>query len=247
MRLTVIGCGDAFGSGGRLQSAYLLDGTHDRVLIDCGATVMTGLARQEIDPNSIAAIVVTHLHGDHFAGLAWLLIHAAMISGRRTPLDVYGPADLQGHVEALAAVIYPGISVEPKAYSLRYRDLVAGLPQMIGGLSVTPYVVDHAECRPSYAVRIVAGGTTFAFSGDTIWTEALVDVGRGADLFLMDCHQLDQPSSVHLNWITLRRHIDRIGARRFVLTHMSDDMLARQNEIEDHRVEFAADGAIYDV
>ena len=63
----------------------------------------------------------------------------------------------------------------------------------------------------------------------------------------MECYHLDKVSSVHLNWIMLQPQLERIGARRTVLTHMSADMLARRGEIKDGRISFAEDGAVYDI
>ena len=83
MKLTVVGCGDAFGSGGRLQTCYQVDWTGGRFLIDCGATVLIGLNRLRLDPNTIETIFISHLHGDHYAGLVWWLIHAQHV-GKRT-------------------------------------------------------------------------------------------------------------------------------------------------------------------
>ena len=68
--VTVVGSGDAFGSGGRFQTCIAV-GLDDvpRVLVDCGATSLTALRGQHFDPNEIETIVITHLHGDHFGGL----------------------------------------------------------------------------------------------------------------------------------------------------------------------------------
>ncbi|MBN9259735.1 MAG: MBL fold metallo-hydrolase, partial [Hyphomicrobium sp.] len=64
-KLTIVGCGDAFGSGGRLQTGYHVDLGHHRFLIDCGATSLIGLDKLRLDPNAISTIFISHLHGDH--------------------------------------------------------------------------------------------------------------------------------------------------------------------------------------
>jgi ribonuclease BN (tRNA processing enzyme) len=69
LKVTFIGTGDAFGSGGRLQTCILIDGLGIRFAIDFGATSLVGLRRQNVDPNSIDAILLTHLHGDHCGGI----------------------------------------------------------------------------------------------------------------------------------------------------------------------------------
>ena len=85
MKLTVLGCGDAFGSGGRLQTCYHVETAATRFLIDCGATALIGFNRFGLDPNAVETIFISHLHGDHFAGLVWWLIHAQHVAKRTRP------------------------------------------------------------------------------------------------------------------------------------------------------------------
>src|SRR5690606_18908831 len=108
MQLTVIGSSDAFGSGGRLQTCFHVAWSRGAFLIDCGATSLTGLFRQGVELNSISTIFVTHLHGDHFGGLVWWLIHAVHVAGRTVPLTVVGPAGLEARFTAAAEALFPG-------------------------------------------------------------------------------------------------------------------------------------------
>ena len=82
LKLTVVGCGDAFGSGGRLQTSYLVETAAGRWLIDCGATTLIGMQRLSINPDDIETIVISHLHGDHFSGLIWWALHGQHIIHR---------------------------------------------------------------------------------------------------------------------------------------------------------------------
>lgn len=247
MKLTVIGCGDAFGSGGRLQSAYLLDHANGRALIDCGATTTMGLASAGIDPNSISTIVVTHLHGDHFAGVIWFLMHAVVVAKRNKPLAIYGPPGIEARVTAAAELLYPGMAAMTYNFSTSYHEMTPARPTRIDGLDIAVFEVVHPSGAPSHALRCSAGGRIFAFSGDTCWTEALVEAGRDADVFLTECYEFERVTTMHINWLALRPHLDRIGAKRVILTHMSTDMLRRRGEIKDARIAFAEDGAVYDV
>jgi len=102
MKLTVVGCGDAFGSGGRLQTCYHVEAADTRFLIDCGATALIGLNRLGIDANGVETIFISHLHGDHYAGLVWWLIHAQHVAKRTKPLTVVGPAGIEARFGAAA-------------------------------------------------------------------------------------------------------------------------------------------------
>ena len=83
-----------------------------------------------------------------------------------------------------------------------------------------------------------------AYSGDTAWTETLLDVARDADLFVCEAYVYEKPVRYHLDYRTLAAHRDRLGCRRLVLTHMSEDMLAR---LPLPGVEWAEDGGSPDV
>ena len=74
MRIQFLGSGDAFGSGGRLQTCILMESPGFTCLIDCGASSLIALKRANVDPNNVDAILVTHLHGDHFGGIPFLIL-----------------------------------------------------------------------------------------------------------------------------------------------------------------------------
>ena len=86
MQLTIIGCGDAFGAGGRLQTSFHVRSRASTFLIDCGVTTLIGMRRLGLQPNDINTIFVSHLHGDHFGGLPWFLVDALYVSNRTRPL-----------------------------------------------------------------------------------------------------------------------------------------------------------------
>lgn len=247
MNLTVIGCGDAFGSGGRLQSAYILDHSGGRVLIDCGATTTMGLSIRNIDPNGIPDIVISHLHGDHYAGVIWFLMHAVVVAKRDKAIAIHGPPGVEARITAVGELLYPGMFKMTRNFSISFREVTPSKSSRIKGLDVSVFEVVHPSGAPSHALRCSADGRIFAFSGDTTWTEALVEAGRNADLFLTECCELDRVTAMHIRWVELSPHLDRIGAKRVVLTHMSTDMLRRRGEIKDARVAFAEDGAVFEI
>lgn len=247
MKLTVVGCGDAFGSGGRLQTAYQVDWTGGRFLIDCGATILIGLNRLKLDPNAIATIFISHLHGDHFAGLVWWLIHAQHVGKRTAPLSVIGPPGLAGRFVNAAEALFPGSSNVPRRYELNFIELLGEAPLEVGAIRVTAFAVNHPSGAPSYALRFELDGKVIAFSGDSEWVENLVPAGRNSDLYIMECYHFDGAPRFHMSWSKITAELDRIGAKRVMLTHMADAMLARRDDISDPRVVLAHDGLSIDI
>ena len=228
MKLTVIGCGDAFGSGGRLQTCYHVEHEERQFLIDCGATVLIGLNRQGLDPNAVETIFISHLHGDHFSGLVWWMLHAQHVGRRKTPLTIAGPAGIEVRFKAAAEALFPGSTAVPLRFEMNFLELARETPLTVVPATVTPYEVSHPSGAPSLAFRFALGNRTLSFTGDSEWVEALVPVGQGADLYIMECYAPEGRAPYHLSWKTIEANLARIGARRILLTHMSMAMLAAQ-------------------
>ncbi len=247
MKLTVVGCGDAFGSGGRLQTCYHVETLQTRFIIDCGATTLIGFNKLGIDPNTVETIFISHLHGDHFAGLVWWLVHAQHVAKRTSPLTVVGPVGVQARFEAAAEVLFPGSTGIQRRYDLRYLEMTREKPMHVGSVRVTPFEVKHPCGAPPYALRFELEDKVLSFSGDTEWTDTLVPTGRGADLFIMECFHFEGSPRFHMSWKKISEELDRIGAKRVLLTHMAEPMLARRGEVSDARIVLAEDGLMLHV
>lgn len=247
MKLTVVGCGDAFGSGGRLQTCFHVASGGGNALIDCGATAVLGCNRLGLEPNRVSNVFVSHLHGDHFSGLVWWLLHAVHVVRRREPLTVTGPRGIEARFGTAAEALFPGALSTPRDFELRFLEYREQEPLAVGAATVTPFEVRHPSGAPSYALRLAMDGKTIGFSGDTEWVENLVPVAAGADLFITECHGFEHAVRYHMTWQDIRRNIDRLSASRVLLTHMSTEMLGRRTEIEEPRVILAEDGLVLDV
>ncbi|MGQ0673653.1 MAG: MBL fold metallo-hydrolase [Hyphomicrobium sp.] len=247
MKLTIVGCSDAFGSGGRLQTSYHVAHAGGEFLIDCGATTLLGLDRLGLDPNRIPAIFITHLHGDHFAGLVWWLIHANYVSRRTATLTIAGPKGIEARFVTAAEALFPGSSTTARKFELTFVEYAGECRQRIAGIAVSPFVVSHPSGATPYALRFDVDGKSIAFSGDTEWVECLVDAARGTDLFIAECFGFDAEARYHMNWRTLERNLERIATRRLLLTHMGPDMLRHRGVVTHPRVVLAEDGLVLDV
>lgn len=239
MELTFIGSGDAFGSGGRFNTCFLARSASACFLIDCGATALVALKRAAIDLNAIDGVVLTHLHGDHFAGLPFLLLDAQLMSKRSRPIFLWGPEGFEVRLAALRETLFPGSSSATLKFGIETATHRAGVRRPGNGFVVTPYPAAHSAGAPCFALRIECDGKIIAYSGDTAWTESLIDAARGADLFVCECSSFERDLPGHLNWRTLAARLPSVGAKRVVLTHMNPDMLA---EAQGVGVETASDG-----
>jgi len=242
MKLTIVGSGDAFGSGGRLQTCYHLAGAGEDVLIDCGATALIGMQQLGLDPDRVSTIFISHLHGDHFGGLVWFLLHAHYVTQRTAPLTVAGPAGIAQRFATAADTLFPGTTAIAKRFDMRFIEYAEGVPLDVGPVRVTAFEVRHPSGAPPYALRFEVGGKTLGFSGDTQWVDSLLPASAGADLYITEGFSFETPIGYHMAWRDIEKTLDRLGAKRVLLTHMNADMLKRCAQIRDPRVLIAKDG-----
>jgi ribonuclease BN (tRNA processing enzyme) len=240
IQLRLVGTGDAFGSGGRLQTCFLLESPEGKALVDCGASSLIGLKREHVRPSDVDLVLLTHLHGDHFGGLPFLVLDG-QFSRRVRPLVVAGPPGLQQRIEDAMEVLFPLSSKVQRGFRLSFVDLQDRTPLPLAFVTATAFTVQHASGAPSFALRVECGGRIVAYSGDTEWTDSLLDVAQGADVFICEAYFFEKSIRYHLDYTTLHQQLPRLGCRRIILTHMSEDMLDRASEVH---IERALDGQI---
>ncbi len=243
VQVRFVGSGDAFGSGGRWQTCIRVAAGGMVLLVDCGATSLTALKSQGLDPDAVDAVLVTHLHGDHFGGLPFLILDG-QFSRRSRPLLIAGPPGIRARLTEAMETLFPGSSRVERRFKVEVAELAAdGTPAGLGAARIRGWEVDHASGAPSLAVSVELGGATFGYSGDTQWTPALSQASRGAGLFAVEAYTFDRRVRYHLDYLTLQEHLDDLPAERIVLTHMSMAMLSR---LADADLPAAYDGMLID-
>jgi ribonuclease BN (tRNA processing enzyme) len=244
MRLRFVGCGDAFGSGGRSNTCFHVVGNEANFLIDCGASALPAMKRLDIARDDIDLIMISHFHGDHFAGLPFVLLDA-QFSRRSRPLVIAGPIGLQMRLTQVMEALFEHSSKTRPKFDLQLVELLPEQNRTLGAVSVTPFPVVHGESGgPFLGYRIAAEGRVIAYSADTEWTESLIPLGRDADLFIAEAYTYDKIVRNHLSLATLEAHLGEIRPKRLILTHMSNDMLTRLSTLP---YSAAHDGMIVDL
>jgi ribonuclease BN (tRNA processing enzyme) len=207
MKLHLLGCGDAFGSGERNQSGYLVEARDKLFLLDYGPTTLLALKRAGFDPQRLDAVLLSHLHGDHFGGIAFFFIEYLYLQPRVEPLVIAGPLGTEAKVRALFDVMYSGAATEKAIPPTRFVVLHPDEPAAVNGVVVAPFRVPHQSDAISLGLKVSCEGKTILFSGDSLWTEQFVKFAHGVDLFFCECSFFREQPEMHINYQTLAANI----------------------------------------
>ena len=237
INVTFLGTGDAFGHGGRLQPCVMVETVSHRFLVDCGATVLVAMNRLEIEPNSIEMILLSHLHGDHFGGLPFFILDAQLHSKRRSPLTIAGPKGTAVRLKSAMEVLFPGSSKIAQKFPIHIVELEPQRCWIYDEIAVHPFEACHPSGDTALALRLEMDGKIIAFTGDTEWCETLVPALSKADLLIAEAYFFEKQIKYHLNYRTLKDHLQALKPGKVLLTHMSRDMLDRLDQIEEHAAE----------
>ncbi len=245
VRVVVLGSGDAFGSGGRAHSAYLVVAPSATFLLDCGPTVLQALKRDGYDPAAIDFVLLSHLHGDHFGGVPFLLMEYLYEHPRTRPLTVYGPPGTAPRLAALFEALYEHSARQQLPFPFDVIEVIPGTAFVTGDVTVLPFAVPHASEMVCLGYRVEVAGRSVLYSGDSGWTEEFVTRARGVDLFLCECSTFEpRMPDFHLSYREIAQRARDFGCRRLVLTHLGSEPLGRLAEIS---FECARDGMTIDL
>jgi ribonuclease BN (tRNA processing enzyme) len=246
MKVTIVGCGDAWGTGGRNHTCFKVDLAGRCVVVDFGASALVGWHRLGLNPLDVDAVLLSHLHGDHFGGLPFFLLESQFELKRTRPLEILGPPGTQARLSALIETTFPKIAGREWRFPWSVREVEPGVPQELLGLTAETVQVVHSQGSIDTGVRLSDGRSTFAYSGDTQWTDALLQLSRGADLFITECYAWAPGTPGHISWPELRAALPKLDAKRVAVTHMGRSVLERVGEIEAAGLSVCVDGRVFD-
>ncbi len=238
INLRFLGSGDALGSGGRFQACFHVHTGKVQFLIDCGASSLIAMKRFGLDPSQVDMVFLSHLHGDHFGGIPFLVLDG-QFRRRIKPLAIVGPPGTENRIRQAEEVLFPGLSQVQQKFKIQYSEYQDRVSLSWPALSITPFSVLHPSGSPSFAMRIETEGKVIGYSGDTEWTKAVAQAALGADLFICEAYFFEKKAKYHLNYRTLMESRDKLNCRRLILTHMHEEMLGHLGEISE---EWAEDG-----
>lgn len=263
MRITVLGKSPSWADAGGACSGYLVEEAHTALLLDCGSGVFSKLRRYR-DYTTVDAVLVSHLHADHFLDLV-PYAYALTYAPRQQPVPV---AQWPGtdHPARPRLLVPPGAGRKLRRLvgtwgneeliesAFRLEEYDPGSPVEVGELRASFHSVPHFD-TDTHAINFTSanGAGRFTYGADCSPGEELIEAARGTDLLIVEA-TLPRPERTgvrgHLTPAEAGDHARRAGARRVVLTHISDELdelWAREQGTDTFGapVEVAREGAVY--
>ncbi len=228
--IKIIGCGDAFGSGGRAQTCFYIYTKTCNFLIDCGATSVSALKSHRIHPSNLDYILISHLHGDHFGGLPFIILDSIQ-NPRNKPLQIIGSQDLEECTWKLFNILYPGTEDKIDKQKFYFQEYTSLQEFETKAFSVLPFPVIHSEKVHPHGLRINFNHKIISYSGDTEWCDYLIPLSRDADVFICECCYYSASVKGHLNYQTLLAKLPQLNFKNILLTHLDEDLLKHKDSL----------------
>lgn len=219
--VTILGSGTIVPSLRRNPCSFLLETTGRKLLFDIGPGTMKRLLEAGTAIGEIDLVLLSHFHPDHSGELASFLFATKYpeTCRRRTPFTLAGARGLQGFFEGLKGAWGDWIVLPEELFSLKEMETDRPDAFARGELVIRSRPVAHTQHSIGYRVEM-PDGTSLAYSGDTDLCDNLLDLARGADLFLCECSLPDgMKVAGHLTPSEAGAVAAKAGVKRLVLTH----------------------------
>ncbi len=240
--LTVLGSGDAFASGGKYCTSFLIEANGKKFLLDCGATAFVRYKQLGHNQADLDMIVLSHFHGDHYGGLPFFVISAKVEQAREKPMTIVGPSGVKEKVLNLQDAMYPGTGTLLEELPFEFAEYSEDWSDF-HGIEISAFPVKHSPPSNPYGVKLLWNQKILSFSGDTEWADTLPLLAEDTEIMICECNNLDKESPGHLSYQTLLEKRNQLRTKRLFLTHMGPEMLAA-NDLDFDRLQ---DGQVIDL
>jgi len=176
-------------------------------------------------------VLITHLHGDHIAGLPFIVLDCQYISRRKRTLLVAGPRGSSKRLPKLITTCYSELSSDKLRFPITYREIRPAALFALAAARVTSFSMNHSQAGISLGYRIQISGKIIAITGDTGWCDSIVALADGADLLLIEASNYSTQVRGHLSYREIASHRKELTARRIVLTHLGEEVLANARNV----------------
>ncbi len=199
LKVTLLGTGYPRPVMQRFGPSILVEAGSRKLLFDCGRGATQRLYQLEVPFSEVDALFLTHLHSDHTVGIPDLWL-SGWIMGRKVPLRAFGPAGTKAMMTHLEEAYQFDIHIRRDVdeqlpaggVELAVRDIRQGVVFESAGVKVTAFTVDHGLVKPAFGYRVDFAGHSVVLSGDTRFSENLIQFAQGTDVLV---HEVLDPAA----------------------------------------------------
>ncbi|HKZ41391.1 MAG TPA: MBL fold metallo-hydrolase [Candidatus Hodarchaeales archaeon] len=232
-----LGSGNAFSEGGRLPSSHWLTlrtkaAEENYIVLDCGPGSITSFKKYNL-PFNKAKIMISHLHGDHFAGIPFLLLDLAYFCPRKPedpPLTIYGPVGANLRIRQLCEVLYPK-QADFLMSLCTVGELAPNIAFDLDGVQIQTFPANHAEGALIYRISVedsMGLKKSLVYTGDNELSLEQLAFMREADALLTECTAISSTGGNHTSWHLLKGYLTslkQVGVKRLILVHLGEDVI----------------------
>lgn len=231
MALACLGTADSLGTGGRHCAGYLVRTPDTQIVLEAGPSILTALKARDQDMEALDGVALSHLHGDHFAGLPFLILEYAHRTRRTRPFRILGPPGTERRIRDLLNLLYSEVKNRELGFDLHFEEVGAAATTEVGGVRITSFRVPHQEHDLSLGYALESHDHKLVFSGDTRWTPDLLRHSEGADLFLCECTDFDKRSGNHIRYRDIEENQSSFSCGQLLLTHLGPEVHRRRESL----------------
>lgn len=230
MKIEFIGTG----SIGAMQSSActLID---DKLLVDIPNGIIKKLKQTGHEIAKIENCIITHLHGDHFADIPFLIFDRVYYNVQ-TPINIYGPKGIEKRVKDLFEILFPGdydkVQEKGKVQFVEFEKMEHKYIE--SGHYITSFEVEHGNCKPAYGYIVEKDNKKVGFSGDSAYCESIVTIIEQADISVLDMSFMEGRVA-HMGLQDILKIMEKYPNKRIATTHMQDYVRqqAKEKNIEN--------------
>lgn len=250
--LHFIGTGNAFAEGGRFNASYWLTIFNNKpvhTLIDCGPTTLAGIKKFKLPFHQMNRIFLSHYHGDHFAGLPFLLLDRAYLTPLEKEYDsnkkfqIVGPSELEERVKNLVKATYPSqvdtllnlcefFPIEPNS-TLEYPEY-----------TVQTVKADHSEQAIMYKFEL-PNKTSFIYTGDNEMNLEQLPYFKNIKYLITECTTFESQNGNHTSYKFIINNLDEfhmLNVEKIILVHVGSEVYESIDSKLNSKVILAYDG-----
>ncbi len=241
MKLQFVGTGAI---GAKERSACTL--INNEILIDLGNGNAKSIKQLGHSIEKIKAVFITHLHGDHYADIPFLILDRMILKTKtNNELVIYGPEKLEENVRVAYEVFFDNYERYKNDAGIKFATVKESKDISVDKYEVTPYKVDHGKLQPAYGYIVKKDNKSVGFSGDSVYCKAIDEIVKKSDVSVLDMSSVKTVPG-HMGMEDILKICEKYPEKTIIATHMHAETRIIANDLKVKNLIIPNDGDVYE-